>query len=88
VFLKRWLADAVRGHHASSLPNNQPADERPCPLEMAWTGDRASIKTTAAGHERIAEALKAIRQYGLAEVMIEAVFLTGPAEELQRAGRN
>ena len=90
-FLKGWLADAVCGVPSSVyhyLPNSRPPGQRRFPLDMVWTGDGLRIETTAAGHERVAEALKVIREYGVGEITIEVFFLTGPAEELQRAGRN
>ena len=90
-FLKHWLRTAVQPVQPT-LPagsSHEPsAGQRRHPLDVVWSGDGLLIETTAAGHERITEALKAIREYGLVETTIQILFLTGPADELQRAGRN
>jgi hypothetical protein len=90
-FLKTWLAGAVYSQRPPALPHGpyqQPARDRRDPPDMVWNGDGLLIETRAAGHQRIAEALEVLRKYGAAEIAVEVRFVTGPAEELQRAGAN
>ena len=88
-FLLRWLANAARGQLPPSHAPQSARRNTPDVTGVWLSGDRREtlqIETTAAGHERIAEALKALREYGLAEITIRVLFLTGPAEELQQTG--
>ena len=88
-FLKHWLARAVHSQRPPALPYGpyqQPPGDRRGSLDIVWSGDGLLIETHAAGHQRIAETLDFLRNYGAVGIALEVRFVSGPSKELQWTG--
>ncbi len=75
AILMKWLSGPVR---TEPLPSNS----------IGWSGSGLQVRAGPAAQTLVATWLEAMRTCGVAQIRIEAHFITGPAKTLDSAGEN